>query len=404
MWLFVRFYKRVIQTERYAMTRVILSTFAGRFDRMGMLLEYAKRALDKGYISEFHIWDFCRNSVDRDILDERYPIGYTQAGDEYRGNMKATMFETPFGVKTNGNVWFEIGTSCLKLCDKGLFLYDAHSNLIAPLSENIRVEYGYQHNEDIAFQYMDGLLHVIQGENSISVSDIQLPNRIRIKSDTDTLWDFHSPFSVFKPDRTSMNRHFTPYYYHYHTFAQLYSDTILIKADDDIVFFDVERLPHFVDVCRNTPSAFMASANVINNAYKLYPGDFAETAGFVHDPDTMTYTELYFKGTNAENLHKLFLAGNHKVFEEQGNHTLKHQQISINMIALRSDVFPFFSHVLKEEAYNDECCLSTHIPKLYNMDSCVVVKDFVAAHLSFYTQDGSMNTHQLISEYSRLLQ
>jgi hypothetical protein len=45
--------------------KIIATTFAGREDRMSILVEYLVRALDLGIIDEYHVWDFASNENDR---------------------------------------------------------------------------------------------------------------------------------------------------------------------------------------------------------------------------------------------------------------------------------------------------------------------------------------------------
>ena len=45
--------------------RVILTTFAGRRDRIVLLFSYALHALKRGDVDQFHVWDFCRDPADR---------------------------------------------------------------------------------------------------------------------------------------------------------------------------------------------------------------------------------------------------------------------------------------------------------------------------------------------------
>lgn len=47
---------------------VIMTTFAGRRDRMSILVDYAVVGLRRGIISEYHIWDYARTLEDRDWL------------------------------------------------------------------------------------------------------------------------------------------------------------------------------------------------------------------------------------------------------------------------------------------------------------------------------------------------
>lgn len=46
-------------------SRVIMTTFAGRRDRMSLLVDYAAAALQRGIITEYHIWDYTREESDR---------------------------------------------------------------------------------------------------------------------------------------------------------------------------------------------------------------------------------------------------------------------------------------------------------------------------------------------------
>lgn len=45
--------------------RVIVTTFAGRKDRMDILVDYILVALQRGIVSEYHIWNYARSESDR---------------------------------------------------------------------------------------------------------------------------------------------------------------------------------------------------------------------------------------------------------------------------------------------------------------------------------------------------
>lgn len=49
---------------------------------------------------------------------------------------------------------------------------------------------------------------------------------------------------------------------------------------------------------------------------------------------------------------------------------------------------------------HNEWCLNVGIPEKHRLNSCMVVKGFVACHLSFYTQNAAMNVAQLVSRYA----
>jgi hypothetical protein len=48
--------------------KIIATTFAGRQDRMFLLVNYILKALELGIIDEYHIWDFSKNNNDKNWL------------------------------------------------------------------------------------------------------------------------------------------------------------------------------------------------------------------------------------------------------------------------------------------------------------------------------------------------
>lgn len=377
--------------------RIIFSTFAGRFDRMHLLIDRVKKALQLGYITEFHMWDFCRKQTDRDALDALAPIGYTPAGGRY-GNMTHHILDKPVIIKTNGPVYIHFSSNMsIEFTDTGT-IFMSRRKYIHP---NMKIQYGYIENQSILFTYNDGKLTIKKGDEILIVQvQINDQTKIMLESKTNTFWNFGDPISVYKVSPNKHDLHFSEYYKHYMEFHQSeYQNTLLIKADDDIVYFPLQRMSEFINVCKTQTSAALVSANVINNAYRLHPISFMDKIGVVFNEATQSYEQMYRDGKIAEQVHMAFIENPYDELREEGFHELVNQQISINFIGMRSDIFPYFSHIVNLEAYNDECALSLHIPSIYQLNSCIVVKSFVAAHLSFYTQEHSMNTKKLISLY-----
>jgi hypothetical protein len=55
---------------------VIATTFAGRRDRMSLLVDYVVAAIDAGIVTAYHVWDYARTEVDRrwlHTLPQRHP-------------------------------------------------------------------------------------------------------------------------------------------------------------------------------------------------------------------------------------------------------------------------------------------------------------------------------------------
>ena len=66
-------------------SKVILTTFAGRKDRMELLTWYANTAIERGIVDEWHVWDFTRQRSDALWLRQQFPsVRLTPSeGDEY---------------------------------------------------------------------------------------------------------------------------------------------------------------------------------------------------------------------------------------------------------------------------------------------------------------------------------
>jgi hypothetical protein len=54
-------------------SRTIVTVFAGRYDRLSLMLQYWRLALQAELVHEIHLWDFCRNETDRKLLN-RFPM------------------------------------------------------------------------------------------------------------------------------------------------------------------------------------------------------------------------------------------------------------------------------------------------------------------------------------------
>ena len=383
-------------------SKVIFSTFAGRFDRMHLLIEMVQTAIEKGYVSEFHLWDFCREQRDRDQLDMLCPIGFTPGDSVMYGDMRKFIWDTPFTIKTDNKVHIALSYITIQLTDQGICISDTQERVIQR-TDQMRLNYGYQDNTPITLHWHSAhetlSISTMYATIEVKIPGLKTDGMVKLGSKSDTMWDFGSRTSVFKVSPSAYNRTFSEYYRHYNKFHKiLYEPSVLIKADDDILFFTVERLPDFIHTCRSNTSAMFVSANVINNAYQLYPNNFGQQFGLTQDERGL-YEALYKDGCIAEKLHMAFIE-NPRLLSENGIHELRHQQISINFVGFRSAVFPYFEHIAKSEYFNDEWGISVGIPEKYRLNSCMVVKGFVACHLSFYTQNAAMNVAQLVSRYA----
>jgi len=67
-------------------------------------------------------------------------------------------------------------------------------------------------------------------------------------------------------------------YQYYGANVDRYQNDIFLKCDDDIVFFDLDRLAEFIDFRRRNTGYFLLSANVVNNGVCAY---FQQASGAI---------------------------------------------------------------------------------------------------------------------------
>ena len=54
------------------MPKAIVTIFAGRWNRLSIVMKYLLLALQSNIIQEVHLWDYCRDAIDREDLNLRY--------------------------------------------------------------------------------------------------------------------------------------------------------------------------------------------------------------------------------------------------------------------------------------------------------------------------------------------
>lgn len=258
-------------------SRVILTTFAGRRDRMSLLLGYAVAALRRGVISEYHVWDYARNATDQRWISTLPRLG------------PGILVHRPSGPR-----------------------YDA-------------------------------------------------------------------------------------YYDHYR--EPEYGDAVFIKADDDIVFIDLEQLPAFIAYRRFDTETFLLSANIVNNGvcafHQQAHGAVPRSLMELPYPPGGFCGALWESAQLATRLHRHFLASP-ALFPRPGT-TIAPDRISINFIGyLGRDL-----RHLNGLRGDDEQALSVTIPQRLGRVNRIF-NPLVVSHLSFYSQDPGMGIAPLITGYRDL--
>ena len=189
-------------------------------------------------------------------------------------------------------------------------------------------------------------------------------------------------------------------YQYYIANADAYRKDVILKCDDDIVYFDLDKLEEFVAFRRDNPQYLLVSANVVNNGVCAH---FQQALGAI-PTDAMTCElppgglcgSLWEDGARAEALHRLFLKAP-KSFATAAGPIVWNERVSINFIALLGADLLHIPDVTAD----DEHDLCYGVRKRAKKQNCIYPQ-FLAAHLSFWKQDAAMNIAAVLKGYEAL--
>ena len=194
---------------------------------------------------------------------------------------------------------------------------------------------------------------------------------------------------------------YTRAYQYYGANASEYSDAVILKCDDDIVYFDLDKLEEYVSFRRSRDEFFMVSANVVNNGVCAF---FQQRSGVIPQEDEAFELppnglcgSLWSDGAKAERLHRLFLNRPARFTTAGGDPIAWNQRISINFVALLGKDLG----VIPDVMFDDEHDLCYGVRKRAKKLNCIFPQ-FVASHLSFWKQDASMGVQEIIRSYDAL--
>jgi hypothetical protein len=423
--------------------RTILVTFAGRRDRMQLLTRYVGAAIERGLIDEWHVWDFARNAEDSGWLRERFPV--TQATpnnslEYYRSPRRLELQEAQANLRLRVRATNDVHLGLRRLSGEGpdyeivlggwnnmasaIRKFDSRDALrdvasrdrhpapvVVRSTPGLLPEFGFSGIElEIGEQ---GLRVRVAGESvlrdpePISRGAFEVLYRTGFGSNGDwRLAEFAAcserrfvvgPEAHFPPDAMF----YTRAYQYYNANAAEYSEAVILKCDDDIVYFDLDKLEEFVSFRRSHDEFLLVSANVVNNGVCAF---FQQRSGVIpHEddafelpPDGLCGT-LWSDGAKAERLHRLFLNRPTRFTAVDGDPVAWNQRISINFIALLGKDLGFIPDIMVD----DEHDLCYGVRKRAKKLNCIFPR-FVASHLSFWKQDANMSVQEIIGGYDAL--
>jgi hypothetical protein len=423
--------------------RTILVTFAGRRDRMELLTRYAGAALERGLIDEWHVWEFARNDADRRWLRQSFPVAQATPNDslEYFRlprplSVRAAPERLPFSVRASHDAHlglkrlsgagpsFEIVLggwsnqySALRKFDDARALDDhtlrdpAKGPDMAVASPELLPEFGF--SDLVVEAGPQGLMVVFQGAvllhdpEPVAPGDFEILYRAGYGANGD--WRFEQfaehPARLFitgpEPHFPASALFYNRAYQYYAANADAYRNDVILKCDDDIVYFDLERLAEFVTFRRHNPQFFLVSTNVVNNGVCAH---FQQAMGAI-PAELMTCElppggmcgSLWSDGGKADALHRFFLMAPASFRRDAAAPIVFNERISINFIALLGADLVHIPDV----SLDDEHDLCYGARKRARKQNCIYPQ-FLAAHLSFYSQDPHMAIAATLKSYEAL--
>ncbi|SNB51051.1 hypothetical protein SAMN07250955_10125 [Arboricoccus pini] len=422
--------------------RTILTTFAGRRDRMALLERYARAALDRGLIDEWHVWDFARNAEDRAWLEARFPdLRMTPTSNVFAPtgrilDLRAaeTIFdfavssadEVHLGLKHLDGIgpciditlggWGNNGCAIL-VHPSAAALFAVDDATTMPIPQALNVTPGIL----TPYRYLPGRLvlraNSIQawlGEKLAVELDIHLGAGrfalfLRSGPDERAAWKLppggpDDGVHRYWPGVAKAEMSFPwyqSYYKHYARHVQEHGNDVILKCDDDIVFVDLDRLADFVAHRRAHHEHFMTSANVVNNGVCAHVqqslGVLPPELGEFELPPKGFKGSLWESGAKAAGLHAHFLADPGRFCQAGDIELIWNERISINFVAIMGADFAHVGDILLD----DEPYMS-YEALWRSKKTNAIYPGFTAVHLSFWQQSQTMNETAILDGYAAL--
>lgn len=415
---------------------VILITFAGRRDRMELLTRYAGEAIRRNLVDEWHVWDYSRTDDDGRWLADRFPVlgrsandlVYSAAGELYPGSPWRARVRAAndvyIGIKPRDvssvaaafefviGGWRNQRTVLRRVENTEFFAVRDHERLVwrdplVGLDTPGILSTAFFRDLEVSLS-TSGLTVTLDGVAVLSSVAAITPTAYQVYVKTgygaDGEWRFPGRDAgqyLYHARHKALRKAFHELYQFYSTRADYYGDTVFLKCDDDIVYFQIDRLVEFIRFRLSQQRYFLASANVINNNVCAY---YQQQNGAIpHDlmelelPEGGLCGRLWGSATMASMLHNYFL-DNRKPFEEIRPAPIPwDSRLSINFVSWLGRDLSYMSAINDD----DEHALSVTIPKYLQRPNCIY-PGFLASHLSYYAQDAQIDHEALLARYRKL--
>jgi hypothetical protein len=392
----------------------IITIFAGRKPNIEILKKYLQKALESKIIDEVHFWNNTRNLDDENYLKTISNLKRTSSSNggnyilispviidnSFELNIKAT---NDIHIKiTNVDIEYEIVLGGWTNTKSVIRL---NNNEICSLQQN-NIADGKNYN-NFQIKINNDILYILKNNQIIISQKIQNNFEIKniyFKTGYNSVGDL--VFNTTKNNgfyfMDTCEKSWKNYYNYYD--QQKYTNDIILKCDDDIVFIDLNKLPKFIDFVKNN-NYDLVFANTINNGvasyfqqnkYNLIPKDLMN----LEYPKNGFCGTLWESGKKAESLHNYFIENYKNFLDYQYNNEIIpiNTRFSINFFGYKGKNWKKIINCFKD----DEYILTVVYTKNKDFKN-ILYTDFYVSHLSFYKQvETGINSNDLLDKYNKL--
>jgi hypothetical protein len=393
----------------------IISIFAGRKNNIEILKKYLQKALDQNIIDQVHFWNNTRNSCDEEYLKSISNLKRTSSsgGGNYT-LITPIIINNSFelNIKASNDIHIKINNDETNY----EIVLGGWNNTKSLIRENNHEIFSVVEN-DVADGNKYNNFKITINDNKLSViknNELLIYKKIKNNFEMKEIYFKTGYKSIGKLNyNTNKNNGFYfmdtcekswKNYYNYYNDNE-YSNDIIIKCDDDIVFIDLFKLPKFIEFVKNNEYD-LVFANTINNGvsayfqqnkYHLIPKELMD----LEYPSNGLCGSLWESGEKANILHKYFIENYEKFLDYEYNNEVIpiETRFSINFFGYKGKNW---YKIIDSYDGNDEYNLTVDYVKNREFKN-ILYSDFYVSHLSFYKQNETgIQDVELIDDYHKL--
>jgi hypothetical protein len=371
----------------------ILTVFAGRRENLKILFQYLNEALRRGLIHEVHLWNNTRNLADDVFLRSSSNLkrcsssadgNYTRIAPVIRSN----------SFRLNIKAEHDIHIKLLNHLDEYEIVLGGWNNTRCVVRENGRdlfhlFKEGIAEGERMASYQISIHPLLIEKDGhpvfSIPIREDFEMNEIYLKTGHGAVGNV-SYESSQHPNIYFMDTCEKSWknYYQYYADVQ-FSEDIILKCDDDIVFMDLNRLPSYLQFIRDHDYD-LVFANTINNGVSAYyqQHDFQ----LIPESIPLEYPlgglcgSLWESGQKANELHDYFLEHYSSFLTKEYPEEIPiHTRFSINFFGYKGKHWHKIQNCYKDDEYE------LTVEYLNKGFKNILYPSFYVSHLSFNRQN-----------------